>query len=214
MLGARWHAVTVLANATGHQLSCTFGSVLSFLGTISQQHHHGWGARGKGQNPPVATPHAGFLHLHRAAFWQSSETTLEEGHCQLPARKHSPPSCGGCCRDPTWAALQLLALLLPAGVGTVGSSSWHLCVPTLVLPLGAAQHLQRAQASPAALSNPSAGLLHSLKAFLPPFHFVPPSGSGNGKRQNGVWGFDVLLFSVAFLNVAGDNPNSSSAVFF
>lgn len=132
---------------------------------------------------------------------------FEGAHCQLRGRKQSPPSCWGCCWDPIWAALQLLALLLHAGAGTVGSSSWHLCVPTLVLLLGAAQHLQRAQTPPPALSNPPGGLLELLKVFLPPFHFVSPV-SGNDRVES-----ELLMFcfsAVAFLNVTGDNPNSRS----
>lgn len=211
MLGVRWHAVTVLANATGHQLSCTFGSVLRFLGTISQQQHHGWGARGKGQNPPVATPHPGFLHLHWADIWQSSETTLTTWGSALPAHSQEaqPSFPWGCCRDGIWAALLLLALLLHAGVGTVASSSWHLCVPTLVLLLGAAQHLQRAQTSPPAFSKPRWGAARVVKGFsFLPSTLCPPWVAMTEDRME----LEPLMFTECerFLNVAGNDPNSSS----
>lgn len=135
---------------------------------------------------------------------------LEGAHCQPRGRKQSPPSCRGCSRDSIWAALQLLALLLHAGAGTVGSSSWHLCVPTLVLLLGAAQHLQRAQTSPPALSKPLWGAARAVKGFSSslPLCVHPWVAMTEGRVES-----EPLMFcfsAVAFLNVAGNNPNSSS----
>lgn len=193
-LGVRWHVVTVLASATGHQLSCTFGSVLSFLGTISQHHHHGWGARRKGQNPPVATPHPGFLHLHWADFWQSGGTTLRTRgsastallHAGRAAEIHSGLPCS------SWLC-SCTPQLAPWAPAPDTCACQHLCCFWEQLNTCS---LLRHRHPPS--QNPSAGLLELLKVFLPPFHFVPPV-SGNDRRQNRVWAFYVLLFSCGFL---------------
>lgn len=119
-LGVRWHAITVLANATGHQFSCIFGSVLCFLGTASQHHHHPWGVRGNRVEPSCCNPGSLSCTLHWSWLlkkqWNGTEnfweciTNTHRGTTNLHR--------GGGCRNPLCAVLQLPALLVHAELGT------------------------------------------------------------------------------------------------
>lgn len=117
----------------------------------------------------------------------------------MPAvRGEAQPSCmWGVRENPAWAALQLLALRLHAGAGTVGSSSATCACQQLCCPGSSSAPAASSDITPA-LSKPLWGLLPLVNAFLPPFHLGTPV-SGNDRRQNGVQANDVVLFSCGFL---------------
>lgn len=211
MLGVPWHAATVLANATGHQLSCAFGSVLRFLGTISQHHHHGWGAPGKGQSPPDATPHPGFLHLH----WAHSDGALER-HSRLE----------GCIASSQRGITALFHAGGAAGIQPGLPCSCWLCSCTLELApwapapdTCACQRLcccweqlstcSKPRHHPPPSQNPSGGAAPAVKGFSSSFPLCVPH---EWQWQGGRVEFEPLMLcfsAVAFLNVAGKNPNSA-----
>lgn len=119
-LGVRWHAITVLANATGHQFSCVFGSVLCFLGTDSQHHHHRWGVRRKGAEPSCCKPGSLSYTLHRSWLLKKQRNGTQNFQ-ECTTNTHGGTTNlhrGGGCRNPICVALQLPALLVHAGVGT------------------------------------------------------------------------------------------------
>lgn len=211
MLGVRRHAVSVLANATGHQLSCTFGSVLSFLGTISQQHHHhGWGRILLSQHPTLA-------------FYTCTEQTfdkqdLREGTDSSQRGSTALLHVGGVAEIPSglpcssWLCSCTLRLAPRAPAPDTCECQRLCCLWEQLSTCSVLRHHHPPSQTPLQGCSTWERLFLG-KAFLPSFHFMPHV-SGNGRRQNGVCAFGVLLFSVALLNVAGDNPNSSSAEFF
>lgn len=122
MLGVRRHAITILANATGHQFSCIFGSVLCFLGRTSRHHHHWLGVRGKGAEFSCCNTLSLFYTCTEADLWKSNETAHKTLGSVLPMHTEELQTsfvCGIVAEILFVLRFSSLALLMHAEVGTV-----------------------------------------------------------------------------------------------